>query len=72
MHTWEDGGSERGKERESEEGKRGQWVREGGGGWRKRRKNGESWGEGGEGEKEEIKGMRTGEKTFYTDILHLW
>ena len=34
--------------------------------------DGESWGEGGEGEKEEIKGTRTGEKTFYTDILHLW
>ena len=34
--------------------------------------DGESWEEGGEGEKEEIKGTRTGEKTFYTDILHLW
>ena len=39
--------------------------------------DGESWGEGTEegegreGEKEEIKGMRTGEKTFSTDILHL-
>ena len=58
--------------------KRGQWVRgEGGGREREREEDGESWGEGteegegGEGEKKEIKGMRTEEKTFYTDILHL-